>query len=62
MSIVRIGLAETKNFSDGWDAIFEQGQGAETGRRLRLLWERKRRKAKGRRSEGTSSQMNTDEH
>ena len=22
MSIVRIGLAETKNFSEGWDAIF----------------------------------------
>jgi len=22
MSIVRIGLAETKNFSDGYDAIF----------------------------------------
>ena len=22
MSIVRIGLAETKHFSEGWDAIF----------------------------------------
>jgi hypothetical protein len=22
MSIIRVGLAETKNYSDGWDAIF----------------------------------------
>jgi hypothetical protein len=28
MSIVRVGLAETKNFSDGWDAIFSKGKAA----------------------------------
>ena len=22
MSIVRVGLAETKNYSDGWDGVF----------------------------------------
>jgi len=22
MSIIRVGLAETKNYGDGWDAIF----------------------------------------
>lgn len=26
MSIVRIGLAETKNFSEGYDAIFGKGK------------------------------------
>jgi len=26
MSIVRVGLAETKNYSDGWDAIFGKGK------------------------------------
>lgn len=30
MSIVRIGLAETKNFSDGYDAIFGKGKAAKT--------------------------------
>jgi hypothetical protein len=29
MSIVRIGLAETKNFSDGYDAIFGKKKAAE---------------------------------
>ena len=28
MSIVRIGLAETKNFSEGYDAIFGKKQAA----------------------------------
>jgi len=28
MSIVRIGLAETKNFSDGYDAIFGKKKAA----------------------------------
>ena len=28
MSIVRIGLAETKNFSEGYDAIFGKKGGA----------------------------------
>ena len=27
MSIVRIGLAETKNFADGYDAIFGKKKG-----------------------------------
>jgi hypothetical protein len=26
MTIVRIGLAETKNYADGWDAIFSKGK------------------------------------
>jgi hypothetical protein len=28
MSIVRIGLAETKNYSDGWNAVFGKGKGS----------------------------------
>lgn len=28
MSIVRVGLAETKNFSDGYDAIFGKKKSA----------------------------------
>jgi hypothetical protein len=30
MSIVRIGLAETKNFSDGYDAIFGKKKAAKS--------------------------------
>ena len=30
MSIVRIGLAETKNFAEGYDAIFSKKKGAGT--------------------------------
>ncbi len=26
MTIVRVGLAETKNYSDGWDAVFGRGK------------------------------------
>ena len=26
MSIVRVGLAETKNYADGWEAIFGKGK------------------------------------
>ena len=26
MTIVRVGLAETKNYADGWDAIFSKGK------------------------------------
>ena len=26
MSIVRVGLAETKNYSEGWDGIFAKGK------------------------------------
>ncbi len=30
MSIVRVGLAETKNFAEGYDAIFGKKKGAQT--------------------------------
>jgi hypothetical protein len=30
VSIIRVGLAETKNFSDGYDAIFGKTKKAET--------------------------------
>ncbi len=30
MSIVRIGMAETKNYSDGYDAIFGKKKAAKT--------------------------------
>ena len=29
MSIVRVGLAETKNFAEGYDAIFGKKKGAQ---------------------------------
>jgi hypothetical protein len=30
VSIIRIGLAETKNFAEGYDAIFGKKKGTET--------------------------------
>lgn len=32
MSIVRVGLAETKNYSGGWDAIFAKGKAAKAAK------------------------------
>ena len=33
MSIVRVGLAETKHFAEGYDAIFAKKKGTQTKKR-----------------------------
>jgi hypothetical protein len=33
VSIVRVGLAETKNFAEGYDAIFGKKEGAQAKKR-----------------------------
>lgn len=35
MSIVRVGLAETKKYGDGWEAIFGGGKPAKPARRTK---------------------------
>ena len=46
MSIVRIGLAETKNFSDGYDAIFRKRKKAEAKPAAKKAGKAKGKKAK----------------
>jgi hypothetical protein len=46
MSIVRVGLAETKNFSDGWDAIFAKGKAVKPAKASAPTKKKKKPKAK----------------
>lgn len=46
MSIVRVGLAETKNFNQGWDAIFAKGKAAKPAKASAASG-KKKKKSKG---------------
>ncbi len=46
MSIVRIGLAQTKNFAEGYDAIFRKKKKAEPKKEAQAA-DKKKKPAKG---------------